>query len=201
MATIVIIAITTLVSLIAFGNRKMVSALMFNAYDTWQNKRFHRLLTYGLVHGGWGHLFFNMLTLFFFGRNTEEWFRVVWGDSLGVVLFVILYVTSLVASSLRDLWKHRQNPGYNAIGASGAVSAVLFASVLFDPKMGIYFYFIPIPIPGFIFAPLYLIYCQWMAKKNIDNIGHTAHFWGAVYGFVFPLIIKPSLIFHFINSF
>jgi membrane associated rhomboid family serine protease len=158
------------------------------------------MLTYGAVHGGWGHLVFNMLTLYFFGPLVERYFQAMSGAA-GPVLFAVLYVTALAVSSAGDLVKYRNDWNYNAVGASGAVSAVLFASVFFEPTMGIYFYFIPIPIPGFIFAPLYLIYCQWMARRNMDNIGHTAHFWGAVYGFIFPLIIKPSLFYHFINSF
>lgn len=81
------------------------------------------------------------------------------------------------------------------------MSAVLFASILFEPKMGIYIFFIPIPISGYIFAPLYLLYCWYMAKRNIDNIGHTAHFWGAVYGFIFPLICRPDIFNDFISKF
>ena len=97
-----------------------------------------------------------------------------------------------------DLLKYRNDCGYNAVGASGAVSAILFTSILFEPKMGIYIFMIPIPIPGYIFAPLYLLYCWYMARRNMDNIGHTAHFWGAVYGLVFPLICKPAIFNHFL---
>jgi len=103
-------------------------------------------------------------------------------------------------SSVGDLAKFRDDLNYNALGASGAVSAVLFASILFAPKMGVYIYFIPIPIPGYIFAPLYLLYCWYMAKRNTDNIGHTAHFWGALYGLLFPLIIKPDIIGHCLSQ-
>ena len=87
---------------------------------------------------------------------------------------------------------------YQAVGACGAVAVVLFASILFEPKMGIYIYLIPIPVPGYIFAPLYLLYCWYMAKRNTDNIGHTAHFWGAVYGFLFPIFLRPDIITHFL---
>ena len=96
--------------------------------------------------------------------------------------------------------KYRDTAGYSAVGASGAVSAVLFASILFEPKMGIYIYLIPIPVPGYIFAPLYLLYCWYMARKNIDNIGHTAHFWGAVYGLAFPLFFRPDILNHFLTQ-
>lgn len=200
MITIVIIAITALVSIIALSKREFLSAMMFNAFSVYHYKKYYRLFSHGLVHGSFSHLFFNMLTLFFFGRYAEEWFRAAWGQTGGSILYVVMYVTAIAVTSIADLVKHRNNPNYNAIGASGAVSAVLFSSVLFDPKMGIYIYLIPIPIPAFIFAPLYLIYCQWMARKNMDNIGHTAHFWGAVYGLVFPLACMPSLVFHFIHS-
>ncbi|MBR4802381.1 MAG: rhomboid family intramembrane serine protease [Bacteroidales bacterium] len=201
MITIVIIAITAIVSIIAFSKREMLNAMLFNAYLVWNYRKIYRLFSHGLIHGSWGHLFFNMLTLYFFGTNTEQWFQAAWGNMWGAVLFVLLYVSAIAVSSLADLRKYRYEPKYNSLGASGAVSAVLFASVFFDPMMGIYIYLIPIPVPGFIFAPLYLLYCQWMAKRGRDNIGHTAHFWGAVYGFVFPLIFRPSLINHFLSYF
>ena len=201
MITVVIIVITAIVSIIAFSKREMLNAMLFNAYLVWNYRKIHRLFSHGLIHGSWGHLFFNMLTLYFFGTNTEQWFQAAWGNMWGAVLFVLMYVSAIAVSSLADLRKYRYEPKYNALGASGAVSAVLFASVFFDPMMGIYIYLIPIPIPGFIFAPLYLLYCQWMARRGGDNIGHTAHFWGAVYGFVFPLIFRPSLINHFLSYF
>ena len=156
------------------------------------------MLSYGLIHGGWGHLFFNMLTLFFFGRVVEEYFAAAFGDVTGTVLYVVLYVSALAVSTTGDLIKYRNDYNYNALGASGAVSAVLFASILFEPKMGIYIYLIPIPVPGYLFAPLYLLYCWYMDKRNQDNIGHSAHFWGAVYGLLFPLVCKPVIFQHFL---
>ena len=112
----------------------------------------------------------------------------------------LLYVTALAVSTVGDLVKYRDAPGYNALGASGAVSAVLFASILFEPRMGIYIFMVPVPVPGYIFAPLYLLYCWYMARRNQDNIGHTAHFWGAVYGLVFPLLCRPSILSHFYTT-
>ena len=201
MITLVIIAVTCIVSIIAFSKREMLNGMLFNAYLVYNQKTIYRLFSHGLIHGSWGHLFFNMLTLYFFGTNTELWFQEAWGKTIGAVLYVLMYVSAIAVSSLADLKKYRNEPRYNALGASGAVSAVLFASVLFDPMMGIYIYLIPIPIPGFVFAPLYLLYCWWMAKRNKDNIGHSAHFWGAVYGFVFPIICMPSLVNHFLSHF
>ena len=198
MITIILIAITCLVSLLCFTGRLDANKLLFHAYSVWHRKEWYRMLTYGLVHGGWGHLFFNMLTLFFFGRVVEQYFAVAFGDVLGIVLYVVLYVSAIAVSTVWDLFKHKDDRNYSAVGASGAVSAILFASILFEPKMGIYIYLIPIPVPGYIFAPLYLLYCWYMAKRNMDNIGHTAHFWGAVYGLAFPLIGRPDIFSHFL---
>ena len=198
MVTIIIIAVTVLVSLLCFSGRPDVNSLMFNAYQVWHRKEWWRMLTSGLVHGGWGHLFFNMLTLYFFGTVVERYFAAAFGSTNGIVLYVVLYVSAIAVASLWDLFKNRDNPNYNALGASGDVSAVLFASILFDPKMGIYIYLIPIPVPGYIFAPLYLLYCWYMARRGTDNIGHTAHFWGAVYGLAFPLICRPDIFQHFL---
>ena len=198
MVTIIIIAVTVLVSILCFNGRLNVDSLMFNAYQVWHRKEWWRMLTSGLVHGGWGHLFFNMLTLYFFGTVVERYFAAAFGSTNGIVLYVVLYVSAIAVASIWDLFKNRDNPNYNALGASGAVSAVLFASILFDPKMGIYIYLIPIPVPGYIFAPLYLLYCWYMARRGTDNIGHTAHFWGAVYGLAFPLICRPDIFQHFL---
>ena len=194
MLTVIIIAITCIVSILCFNGTLNGNKLIFNAYQVWHRKEWYRMLTSGMIHSGWGHLFFNMLTLYFFGRAVEQYFSAAFGGVLGTVLYVVLYVSALAISSLGDLVKYRDNWNYNALGASGAVSAVLFASILFAPKMGIYIYLIPIPVPGYIFAPLYLLYCWYMAKRNMDNIGHTAHFWGAVYGILFPIICKPDVL-------
>ncbi len=197
-ATITIIIITALVSILCFTGTLPVRSLMFNAWEVWHDRKWYQMITHGLVHGGWGHLIFNMLTLFFFGEVVEQYFAVAFGGTAGIILYVVLYVTAIAVSSIWDLVKHRNDPGYCAVGASGAVSAILFASILFEPKMGIYIYFIPIPIPGYVFAPLYLLYCWWMAKRGTDNIGHTAHFWGAVYGLLFPLACNPAIFGHFL---
>ena len=194
MITVIIIAITCIVSILCFNGTLNGNKLIFNAYQVWHRKEWYRMLTSGMIHSGWGHLFFNMLTLYFFGRAVEQYFSAAFGGVPGAVLYVMLYVSALAISSLGDLVKYRDNWNYNALGASGAVSAVLFASILFAPKMGIYIYLIPIPVPGYIFAPLYLLYCWYMAKRNMDNIGHTAHFWGAVYGILFPIICKPDVL-------
>ncbi len=198
--TLILIAVTSLVSILCFTGTLNGNKLLFNAYSVWHRKEWYRIFSYGAVHGGWGHLLFNMLTLYFFGPVVERYFAAAFGEPAGPILFVVLYITSLAVSTVGDLIKYRDDWNYNAVGASGAVSAILFASILFEPKMGIYIFMAPIPIPGFIFAPLYLLYCWYMARRNIDNIGHSAHFWGAVYGLVFPLVCKPSILTHFLNQ-
>lgn len=194
MATILIIAITCLVSVLCFNGTLDGSRLVFNAYQVWHRKEWRRMLSSGIIHSGWGHLLFNMLTLYFFGRVVEQYFGAVFGTGTGTLLYVVLYVSAIAVSSVGDLIKYRDDWHYNALGASGAVSAVLFASILFAPKMGIFIYLIPIPVPGYIFAPMYLLYCWYMARRNMDNIGHTAHFWGAVYGLLFPLACNPRIL-------
>ncbi|MBQ9397935.1 MAG: rhomboid family intramembrane serine protease [Bacteroidales bacterium] len=174
--------------------------MKFSAYDVWHRRQWHRMISYGAVHGGWGHLLFNMITLYCFGRIVEQYFGAAFGATTGPVLYAVLYVTSLAVSTIWDLIKFRDDPAYSAVGASGAVSAILFAAILFEPRMGIYIYLIPIPVPAYIFAPVYLIYCIIMARKNMDNIGHSAHFWGAVYGLVFPLMLRPDIFTHFLSQ-
>ena len=199
--TLVIIGITCLFSILGFTGALNINPLMFNAYEVWHRKKWYQLFSYGLVHGGWGHLLFNMLTLYFFGPVVEQYFGAVFGAQHGMILYIVLYVSALAVSSLGDLFKHKDDISYNAVGASGAISAILFAAILFNPKMGIYIYLIPIPVPAYIFAPLYLVYCWYMARRNADNIGHTAHFWGAVYGFLFPLACKPEIFQYFLSQF
>lgn len=199
-ATLIIIIATSLVSILCFTGTLPFDSLKFSAWDVWHRKRWYQMLSYGLVHGGWGHLLFNMLTLYFFGDVVEKYFQAAFGPGTGIVLYLLLYVSAIAVSTIGDLVKYKDDPHYSAVGASGAVSAILFASILFEPKMGIYMYFIPIPIPGYIFAPLYLLYCWWAAKRNMDNIGHSAHFWGAVYGLVFPLICNPQIFHHFLSQ-
>ena len=154
MVTLIIILLTAAVSILCFTRTLNINALKFNAYDIVHRGQWYRMLSYGFVHGGWGHLIFNMLTLYFFGTVVERYFCSGFGDVNGVILYVVLYVSAIAVSTVWDLVKYRNDYNYSAVGASGAVSAILFASILFEPKMGIYIYLIPIPVPGYIFAPI-----------------------------------------------
>ena len=200
MVTYIIILVTAVISILCFTNRLNINRMLFNAYQVWHARQWYRMLSYGLVHGSWSHLIFNMLTLYFFGPVVEQYFGSVFGQTTGVILYIVLYVSAIAVSTLGDLFKYRDDYYYNALGASGAVSAILFAAILFEPKMGLYIFFVPIPIPGYIFAPLYLLYCWYMARRNMDNIGHTAHFWGAIYGLLFPLVCEPSIFSYFLKQ-
>ena len=203
--TTLIIIVTSFFSVIAFqGNSLLPENLRrpewtdkykFNAYLIWHERQFVRLFGHGLIHANLMHLVFNMITLYCFGEGLEILFSAYSGSTLiGKLLFLLLYVTALPVSSLWDLFRHRDHSYYNAVGASGAVSAVLFSVIVFIPDVPIYFMFIPVPIPGWIFAILYLVFCIYMDRKGIDNIGHSAHFMGSIYGLVFTLLTKLILV-------
>jgi membrane associated rhomboid family serine protease len=196
--TLIIIAITVLVSVMAFSNRELYRRLAFNAYDIKQFRNGYRFLSYAVVHADWVHLLVNMLVFYSFGRVVEMYYQALWGTK-GIFYYLLLYIGGTVFSTTPAYAKHKDDYTYTAVGASGAVSAVVFASIIFDPLSKIYFFMIPIGIPAVIFGILYLAYSWYMAKKNVDNVGHDVHFWGAVFGFVFTLALKPSLSLHFIN--
>lgn len=194
-----IIAITVAVSVSAFNNRELMAKMQFNPYLIQNRRQAHRFVSYGLVHADWGHLGINMFVFYSFGRIVLEYYQYYFG-SKGIMYFLMLYIAGLAFSTIADFARQKNNFYYNAVGASGAVSAIVFASILFEPMSKIYLFFIPIGIPAFIFGVLYLAYSAYMAKRNQDNIGHDAHFWGAVFGFVFTIILKPSLIPAFFES-
>lgn len=196
--TIVIIIITAVVSIAAFSNRNIMEKLQFNAYQIYHRKEYFRLITHAFLHGGWEHLIINMIVLWSFGQSVEYYFRNYFGSN-GAYYYLVLYFGGVIFSSIWSLYKQKNNYYYNAVGASGAVSAIVFSSVFFAPWNKIYFFGI-LPIPGVVFAALYLVYSYKMGKRNVDNIGHDAHFLGAVYGFFLPILLRPSLIYDFINK-
>jgi len=191
--TIIIIAITVIVSVLAFSNREIFRRLAFNAYDIKHFKNSYRFLSYALIHADWIHLLINMMVLYSFGRIVEQYYEMIFGIK-GILYFILLYIGGTALSTLPSYGKHKDDYSYTAVGASGAVSAVVFASIIFDPLMKIYLFFVPIGIPAIIFGVLYLVYSAYMGKKNIDNVGHDAHFWGAIFGFVFTIVLKPELL-------
>lgn len=195
MITYIIIAVTCLVSYQAFNNQELFEKLSFKPYKVVHNKEYYRLITNGFVHADWTHLFFNMLTLYFFGRTQE----MIFTQAYGQLTFILFYLLSIPASSLISLYQHKDDPRYSAIGASGAVNAVLFSFILINPFSTIYVFVIP--IKAIIFAILFLLYSSYMAKKNMDNIGHEAHISGAIFGIIFTILTIPNVIDHFISQF
>jgi membrane associated rhomboid family serine protease len=179
------------VSIMAFSQTDIIYKLQFNAWQILRKKEFYRLFTHALVHADWMHLLLNMFVLWSFGAAAIQLFSIYLPIN-GTLLFLILFVTAIPISSLYSLQKQKNNYHYNAVGASGAVTAVVFTTIFFSPYSTIYLYFIP--IPSILFGALYLGYSGYMAKRGNDNIGHDAHFWGAVYGFVFPAIMEPELL-------
>ncbi|MBN1767157.1 MAG: rhomboid family intramembrane serine protease [Prolixibacteraceae bacterium] len=196
--SLIIVLITIGVSVYAFYHQQVISRLSLRSYGVIEQKEYYRILTHGLVHADWAHLLVNMYVLYMFGRLCETYFSVFFSLSSSV-LFVLFYLAALVFSGLFSVYKHRKQPGYSAIGASGVVMAVVFATIFFDPWNKLWFFGV-IPIPGIVFGGLYLAYSFYMDKKNTDNIGHDAHLSGAIFGLLFPIILKPSLLSHFISQ-
>lgn len=194
-----IIAITALVSIMAMYNKDLFYRLKFSPYLILHSRQWYRLFTHAFVHAGWMHLLINMWVLYLFGQVVVDNYAGLFGIK-GYYYFIILYVGAILISSLPSYGKYKDNPYYNAVGASGATSAVLFASILFYPIGKIMIFPIPIGIPAFIFGILYLIYSAYMSKRGGDNIGHDAHFWGAVYGVLFTIAIKPAVALFFIDQ-
>ena len=196
---ITIIALTCLISILAFNNPELMSRMQFNAYAIKHRKQRYRFLTYGFVHGSWAHLAINMFVFWSFGRIVYNIYIYIFG-SIGILYFLMLYLGGIMFSVLFDFGKHKNDEWYNAVGASGAVSAVVFASIILYPAGGVYLFFIPVEIPSPIFGILYLFYSAYMAKRGRDNIGHDAHFWGAIYGIILTIAFKPVLFLSFIEE-
>ncbi len=189
--TIGIIAITALVSWLAFKNENLLQRLLLWPPAVTRGREFHRFVTYGFVHGDFMHLAFNMITLYFFGRLMEGFFA----QYLGPVGFVGFYVSALVVSALPSYLRHRNDPNYATLGASGAVSAVLFAFILLQPWQMIFVYVIP--VPAIIYALLYVGYSIYAERKQADRINHSAHLAGAAYGVLFTVMMEPRVLGHF----
>ena len=196
------IIITSLISILAFSNDQVFSKMKFNPYLVYHRKEYYRLVSHGFVHADWMHLIVNMIVLYSFGSAVENYFDQLEGLGMmkyGKAWFAFMYLAAIIFSSVTTLKKHKDNAYYNSVGASGAVSAILFCSIFFNPwaKLGLYFV---IPMPAIIFGVGYLIYSQYMSKRDTDNVNHDAHFIGAVFGFLFPLLIKISFINIFIDQ-
>ena len=194
--TIVIVAVTVLVSWRAFNDRALMERMILWPPAVERRRQYDRLLGYGFVHADWMHLIFNMITLWSFGTAVERVFSE-WITPVGYVLF---YLSAIVVSILPTYITHRNDANYRSLGASGGVSAVLFAFILFDPWSTLIIFPIPVPIPAFLFAILYVGYSIWMDRRGRDNVNHSAHLWGAAYGLLFTVLLEPKVLAHFTQT-
>ena len=184
-ATLAIIAANVVISLKGFKDFSFFEKYKFNIGGIRRGEQF-RMFSSGFLHADFSHLLFNMLTLYFFAG-------VVIG-SIGYVKFLLIYLASLLVGNLLSFYFHKDEYHYSAIGASGAVSGVLYSAILFYPNMSLYLFFIPIPIPAWIFGILYLLYSIYGMKKSLGNIGHDAHFGGALAGYLLTILFAPSIL-------
>lgn len=190
---LLLIAITVLVSWMAFKNRALADRLILWPPAVDRNRQYDRLITYGFIHADLAHLAFNMITLFFFGGQIE---RVMLGLTGSYLTYPAFYLGALLVSILPSYLKNQKNPNYLSLGASGAVSAVLFAFILLSPWSIIFVFFIP--APAIIYAAFYVGYSIWMDRRGGDRINHSAHLAGAAFGVLFMLAMRPEIFQHFL---
>ena len=200
--TIALVVFISLVSVLAFRFKKQADKFVLSPYRVVHNKEYFRVISHAFLHADYVHLVVNMIVLLSFGSSVESIFRnlashdVITSPYLHLAILTFIGITG---SSVSTILKHRNDPDYAAVGASGLVSAIVFAHIFFEPMQKIYFYF-AIPIPGLVFGILYLVYSSYMSRKQRDNINHDAHIWGAIIGFFYPIVMNPSLIRYFFEN-
>jgi membrane associated rhomboid family serine protease len=187
-----IFIITIITTLLAFNNENLYGKLMMHPYSVSRGQHVYTLITSGLIHKDWMHLLFNMLSFYFFAFQLEI--------ILGHWQFGVLYIVSLVLSDLPSVAKHKEEYWYHSLGASGAISAVIFSYILFSPMSMMLIMPLPIPIPAIIFGVLYLVYCSYASKYSRDNINHDAHLFGALSGLMITIAMKPGVVPLFIHQ-
>lgn len=191
--TLIIILVTVGISIWAWNDYSVMDRWVMNPYQISRRGQYYRLLTSGFLHADWGHLLFNMLSLYFFGGFIEQVFGMLFGAN-GPLYLIGFYLVAIVVSDIPSYLKHRNDTDYNSLGASGGVAAIVFATILIYPLNKLYLFFIPIGIPGFIFGPLYLLYSYYESQRGRGNVNHDAHFYGALFGVLFMAITYPPAL-------
>jgi membrane associated rhomboid family serine protease len=197
LTTILIIA-NVAASFYAWSNPAVMSKWLMNPYQISRKNEYFRFLTSGFIHADYTHLFFNMFTLYSFGGYLESAYKYQFGNQTGGILYLILFLVGIIVSDMPSYFKHKDNYNYNSLGASGGVSAIIYACIMLNPWMSMMIYFIP--MKGIFFAVLYTIYSIWMSKKGYDNINHSAHLYGGLFGIVFMTITYPGAMEGFVSQ-
>jgi membrane associated rhomboid family serine protease len=196
--TLILIILTSGISIYAWSHPDLLDKWIFHPFSIYKKNQWYRFITSGFLHADWTHLFFNMLSLYFFGEALERVFMGIFGFGMGVAAYLLIYLGGMVVADIATYIKHKKDYDYRALGASGAVSAAIFASILFNPLNSICL-FAFICMPGFIFGFVYLIYSYYQAQR-MSGVNHSAHFYGAVFGFVVSLLLLPGAGLDFIKE-
>ncbi|BDD08481.1 rhomboid family intramembrane serine protease [Fulvitalea axinellae] len=197
--TVILIIITVATSFLAWNKPEYMYKWIMNPYQIWHRNQWHRMLTSGFIHGDQMHLLFNMFTFYFFGRFAENILQHTYGSSTGTILFLCLYLGGIIFADIPTLYKHKDNARYNALGASGGVSSVLFTFVLVQPFGEICLYGF-LCLPAVAWGAVYLAYTYYAGKRNADNVNHDAHLWGAVFGILFTIFVIPGSLERFFSQ-
>ncbi len=197
--TLIIVILTSLISYNCFQDRQRFGNLLHSPYQEKRSNQYYRLLTSGFLHGSMGHLLINMYVLFIFGEVIENYFLSIFGEMLGRLYFLLLYILTIIAANIPTFLIHKDNAHFSSVGASGAVSGLIFVFILFLPWHMLLLFFV-IPCPAIIAGILYLVYSSWAAKKGTDRIDHVAHFAGAVFGFLFTIVLEPAIFTNFLHA-
>ncbi|WP_143306754.1 rhomboid family intramembrane serine protease [Chitinophaga vietnamensis] len=187
--SLIIIITTSIISFTALNNYEQLGKLSMQPYMVKRYRQYYRFLTSGFVHADIQHLLFNMLTLYFFGPAIEGVFEQLFGNK---IFFLLYYLLGIIVSDIPSYIRHRDNSYYSSVGASGAISAIMFTAILINPWATLGLYFV-IKMPAVVYGVLFLAISAWMSRKGGDNINHDAHLWGAIFGLVFPLLFHPEL--------
>lgn len=196
--SLLIVILTSITSFIALQNQEIQRKLLFSPYQAHHLREYYRFLSGGFIHANFIHLLINMIVLWSFGGVVESYYQSMFPE-LGQLFFIVLYILGIVLSDIPTYLKHKNNIHYASLGASGAVSAVVFASILFQPWAKIYIWGV-IGIPGIVLGVAYLIYSVVKSKEGSDLVNHDAHLWGAIFGVVFTIVLEPSTAMHFVDQ-
>jgi membrane associated rhomboid family serine protease len=192
--SLLLIVITGITSVYAWSHAELFERWIMSPYLVRKRGEWYRFLSSGFLHADGGHLIFNMVAFYSFAQIVQFMFASYYGEGLGILLFVVLYLTGIIVSDVPTYLKHRQDPDYRSLGASGGVASVMFSAIMFNPlgKIGIIFLPPQLALPSFVFGFLYLIYSYYQSKRMGDNINHDAHLYGALYGILFTLALVPD---------